>query len=72
LDCRKLNKKRADQSCYEKNAKARNAVSRQYYRDHKEGLIQYQMKREKFLKYKKNIENALIKNKKKEDLLLPL
>lgn len=63
LDCRKINKKKADRRCYERDSKARNAISRQYYRDHKEAIIKYQMNREKFLKYKKNIEKVLSNNK---------
>jgi hypothetical protein len=43
-----------------------NAKSMQYYHDHKKELIQYQMKREKFLKYKKNMDMVIKKDKKEE------
>jgi hypothetical protein len=61
-DCRDFNKKRCERDYYQRNKTIMNATSRQYYRDNKERLIQYQMRREKFLIYKKNIKKSLENN----------
>ena len=69
-DCRDLNKKHCEREYYLRNKETMNAKSRQYYRDNKEGIIQYQMKREKFLKYQDNMKKALERNKEKEIIIV--